>query len=434
MAERWVPVDVVEAWIWDRRAGVVALDPRLGCYAFAWDPVYARDGDELAPLHMPLRTDRSPYVFPSLSPDTWRRLPALLADALPDDFGNALVNRWLAARGIDAPRITPLDRLAYQGQRGMGALTFRPSRGPRTTKASAVELSSLVTAARAAVHGQVEDDEDETIVALRALIEVGTSAGGARAKAVVAFHPDTHELRSGQVAAPPGFQHWLLKFDGMGRDHELGASQQYGRIELAYHHMAVAAGIDMMPCRLLEEHGRAHFMTRRFDREPDGTRHHVLTLCGMDHLDFRLRGAHSYEQLLLVARRLRLPREAEVEILRRLVFNVVARNCDDHTKNVSFLLRRGQPWSLAPAYDVTFAHNPDGVWTHQHLMSVSGKFRGHTPDDVGALADRFGLGEWRRIVREVLDAVSGWPEHAAAAQVDEAEAARIGALHLRWSV
>ena len=427
-ADRYQPVPRIEVWLWDEFVGACALDPGLGYYVFAYDRRFKRLGIEPSPLQMPVADDERTFVFPTLAIDTWRRLPALLADALPDDFGNALIDRWLAERGVAREQITALDRLAYLGRRSMGALEFRPQRGPQTRKPTAIELGELVGVARKALRGRMDDD-DATAASLRSIIEVGTSAGGARAKAVVAWNPVTRELRSGQLEAPPGFEHWLLKFDGIGQDRELGSSQDYGRIELAYHRMARAAGITMTDCRLLEENGRAHFMTRRFDREGTSTRHHVQTLCAMAHLDFRRRGANAYAQLFLTMRQLALPREDQLEAFRRMAFCVMARNCDDHSKNTSFVLKRGQPWRLAPAYDLTFAHNPRGEWTNQHLMSVNGRFRDITADDLLAEADRFGLGEGKSLLAEVRAALARWREFAAEAGVPAKEITRIQKLH-----
>ena len=422
------PVERIEIHLWGDFVGAAALDPGLGYYVFAYDPDFARTGIELAPLHMPLNDRERVFAFPDLPEATYRRLPALLADALPDDFGNALIDRWLADRGVPRQAITSLDRLAYMGNRAMGALEFKPSRGPATRKPTAIELGDLVAVARSALAGQWNDD-DHTAAALRSIIEVGTSAGGARAKAVVAWNPTTQAIRSGQLEAPSGFEHWLLKFDGVGGDHELGTSQDYGRIEFAYHNLARAAGITMADCRLLEENDRAHFMTARFDRGHGNAKHLVQTLCAMAHLDYRRKGANSYAQLFLCMRELGLPREDLVEAFRRMAFCVMARNCDDHTKNSSFLLRQGGTWRLSPAYDLTFAHNPEGEWTHQHLMSVNGKFGGITRNDLLTEADRFGIGEAKSILSEVAVALRRWPEFAGAAGVAEAEIVRIAKLH-----
>jgi len=279
-------VEKIEVSIWGRFVGALALDPGLGYYVFAYDREFGRSGIELSPLRMPVNTTEEPFVFMDLPEATYKRLPALLADALPDDFGNALIDRYMASVGISPKQITALDRLAYMGKRSMGALEFKPTRGPRAQKPTALQMHSLVEEARKAVSGNFDDD-DHTSAALRSIIDVGTSAGGARAKAVIAWNPETEEIRSGQMDAPEGFEHWLLKFDGMGKDRELGASQDYGRIEYAYHLMARAAGIDMAECRILKENGRAHFMTRRFDRSGGASKHHMQTLCAMNHLDYK---------------------------------------------------------------------------------------------------------------------------------------------------
>ncbi len=416
-------VHSVEVFLWETRVGAVALDPAYGYYAFAYAPEFRDGGIEPSPLRMPARSD-SVYLFPDLPELTYKRLPALLSDALPDDFGNALINRYMADKGISAVDVTPLDRLAYMSTRAMGALSFKPARGPATQKATALVLGSLVEEARRAVVGDLAG-EDHANAALRSVIDVGTSAGGARAKAVIAWNPETEEVRTGQMNAPEGFEHWLLKFDGMGRDSELGSSQDYGRIEYAYHLMARAAGIRMTDCRLLKENGRAHFMTKRFDRGSGDVRHHMQTLCAMDHVDYKMKGTNAYSQLFQVIRQLELPYADMEEAFRRMVFNVMGRNCDDHTKNFSFLLRQGQAWELAPAYDLTFAHNPHGEWTHQHLMSVNGKFKGFLEDDLLAEATRRGIGTARRVIDEVRAAIADWSRYAEIAEVSEPQSKSI---------
>ena len=421
------PVDVIEVRVWDRTVGAVALDPKLGFYAFEYDPAFARSGIELAPLTMPLSAAREPFVFPALPERTWLRLPALLADALPDDFGNALVDAWMSRHGVARSAITPLDRLAYMGKRGLGALEFRPARSPAITSATAIKLSELVESARLAVRGDLGSDP-HAAAALTQLIRVGTSAGGARAKAVIAWNPTTDEIRPGQFEVAEGFEHWLLKFDGLGPDPELGSSQDYGRIEYAYHLMATAAGITMSPCRLLEEHGRAHFMTKRFDRTGN-RKHHLQTLCAMSHLDYRQKATHDAAQLFQTLAQLQLDHAAVDESFRRLAFNIMSANCDDHTKNTSFLLRENEAWQLAPAYDLTHAFNPKGEWTHQHLLGVNGKFTGIAREDLLNLADRFAIGAAPRLMKEVAAAVAAWPDFAARAGVGEAEMARIRGDH-----
>lgn len=418
------PVNAIEVRIWGQTVGAVALDPRLGYYAFEFDPRFAASGIDLAPLAMPLAKAREPFVFTDLPEASFKRLPALLADALPDDFGNSLIDAWMAGKGVAKSAITPLDRLAYMGKRGMGALEFRPTRGPNVASQTAIKLSKLVDSARQAVHGEIDTDTHAK-AALAQIIQVGTSAGGARAKAAIAWNPATSEIRAGQFDVGNGFEHWLLKFDGMGKDNELGASQDYGRIEYAYSLMAREAGIAMMPCRLLEENGRAHFMTRRFDR--DGNRkHHMQTLCAMAHLDYKQKATHDYNQLFLTIVQLGLGHEALTEAFRRMVFNIMAANCDDHSKNFSFLLRQGSQWELAPAYDVTHAYNPQGEWTYQHLMGVGGRFSGITQADCLSVADRFGIGPAKQVIRQVKAAIERWPEFAAQAGVEADEIGRIG--------
>jgi serine/threonine-protein kinase HipA len=426
----WVPVRAVEVSAWGLRVGAVAYDPGVGAHVFEYHPDWVERGVELAPLTMPIRTRR--HVFPQLPRETFHGLPAVLADSLPDDFGNAVIDAWLARQGVRRASATPLDRLAYMADRAMGALEFRPSRGPRQRTTSAVELSALVEGARSVLDASFSDDR-ETESAIRSLIQVGTSAGGARAKAVVAWHPGTGEVRSGQLDAPEGFEHWLLKLDGLDGDRELGSGSATGRVEYAYSLMARAAGIEISECRLLEEGGRAHFMTRRFDRPAGGGKVHTTTLCGTAHLDYRQRQAHDYGQLLETVDRLGLGPEARAEAFRRMVFNVLAANNDDHTKNASFLLRSpGASWELAPAYDLTYAHNPEGRWTYQHLMGVDGVFHDVRRDDVMRLADRFLVPGAAAVVDEVREAVEGWRGHADEAGVPDDVARHVEDDLPRW--
>jgi len=422
-------VAAIEVRIWEQRVGAVALDPRLGYYAFAYAPEWRRGGVELAPLTLPLHAPQDVFIFPNLPEATFNRLPGLLADALPDAFGNALIDAWMAKQGIARNEITALDRLAYMGKRGVGALEFRPEHGSHRESSAALDLKSLVEEARKLVEGNLSVDR-EAQAALANILRVGTSAGGARAKAVIAWNPETNAIRSGQFDAAPGFEPWLLKFDGVGRDLELGTGADYGRTEYAYSLMAKAAGIEMMPCRLLEESGRAHFMTRRFDREVIEGRtlkHHLQTLCAIDHLDFRQRGTHAYAQLFQVIERLKLGDDALDQAFRRMAFNVMARNCDDHTKNFSFLMKQGQPWQFAPAYDVTHAYNPKGEWTYQHLMSVNGKFDGITREDLLEEADRFMVRRPKDLLADVRAVIENWPSFAKEAGLRDATRDRVAA-------
>jgi serine/threonine-protein kinase HipA len=412
----------IEVRIWNQTVGAVAADPASGAYAFEYDPAWRRRGVELAPLMMPLSSRTSIFTFPSLG-DSFKRLPGLLSDALPDDFGNALIDAWMAQHGVAKAAVTALDRLAYMGRRGMGALEFRPSKGTQRESRAPLEMQHLVEAARTAVRGGLDGDA-EAKAAFANIIKVGTSAGGARAKAVIAWNPTTDEIRCGQFDVQDGFEHWLVKFDGVGKDTELGTSSDYGRIEYAYHLMAKQAGIDMSECRLLRENGRAHFATRRFDRRGN-EKMHMQTLCALAHLDFKQRATHAYEQLFLAIGQLALGDAAKAQAFRRMTFNVVARNCDDHSKNFGFLMALGGPWQLAPAYDVTHAYNPTGEWTYQHLMSVNGKFDGITRQDLLQIADRFLVPAADRLVDEVQAALSLWPQFAEKAELPQTTSERV---------
>jgi serine/threonine-protein kinase HipA len=427
------PVEVVEVRCWERRVGALARDPTSGFYAFEYEPEWATSGVELAPLFMHTKDATMPFVFPALSIETYHRLPAMVADSLPDDFGNALTTAYLASEGVRAEDITPLDRLAYLGSRAMGALEFRPLRGPRTRKSTVLVLSELVVVARNALAGELRTEGGITD-ALKHLIAVGTSAGGARAKAVVALNPQTGELRSGQVPADPGFQQWLLKFDGVGDDPGLGHTANFGRIEYAYHLMAEAAGVEMTQCRLFEEGGRAHFMTRRFDRTDDGAKVHTQSLCSLAQMDFRQTGAHDYAQLFLLLPEVGLGSETRQEVFRRMVFNVATAICDDHTKNFSFLLPQDGVWRLSPAYDLTHAHAPSSKWTRQHLMSVNGHSTGISRADVKEVGDRFAVPAASDVIAQVLDAAGRWREFAGEAGLVEEVTQRVGSDIDTWSM
>ncbi len=418
-------VDRVEVFLWGKQVGAVALDPVYGYYAFAYAPAFLKTGIEPAPLQMPLNNG-DPYLFTDLPVETYKRLPAMLADALPDDFGNALIDRYMAERGLSKSDITALDRLAYMGNRAMGALTFKPSRGPSKRVATSIELGHLVEQARKAVTGQFDDDEDEyTNAALRSIIDVGTSAGGARAKAVIAWNRNTHEIRSGQVDTPPGFEHWLLKFDGMGKDNELGASGGYGRIEYAYYLMAKAANIGISECRLLEENGRAHFMTRRFDRAANNVRHHIQTLCAFNHLDYKKKGTNAYAQLFECIVKLQLPYEQKEEAFRRMVFNVMGKKLR-RSHQEFFVFAEGRvKLGTGASLRHYLCTQPEGEWTHQHLMSVNGKFKNFAELDLLEEAERFAIGSAPRVIREVRQAIERWPEFASLAGVPPVQAKKI---------
>lgn len=420
-------VDLIEVHAWGHLVGAVALDPSTGFYAFEYDDNWIARGQSLAPLQMP--NQRGVFIFTQLEPDTYLRLPAMLADALPDKFGNALVNAYLSDQGVPMEKITSLDRLAYAAERSMGALTFRPPVRNGGETSTAIQLADLVRAARSMVSGEIVTTP-AIHEALRQLIQVGTSAGGARAKAVIAYNPTTGEIRSGQFDAPDGFEHWLVKLDGISVDPNrefdpLTGGTEYGRVEYAYYLMASRAGVEMSECKLLPEGSRTHFLTRRFDRTSKGERIHLQSLCALAHLDFNLTSTHSYSQYFETIRKLDLGREAVEQAFRRLVFNVAAVNRDDHTKNLAFLLSENGSWQLAPAYDVTRSHNSQSKWTQRHQMSVNGKFDGITMADLREVGDRHLVPNYANVIDEVFQAVDCWSDFASAAQVGKETTERI---------
>ena len=427
----YTQVDLVEVRAWSRTVGAVALDPATGYYAFEYDNQWITKGQPLSPIYMPRQ--RGTFVFPQLSTQTYHRLPAMLADALPDRFGNALVDAWMAENGVTTDLITPLDRLAYAADRGMGALTFHPPADQPLSDTTAIQLADLVTASRAMVAGEITTSP-ALHDAIRQLIQVGTSAGGARAKAVIAYNPTTGQIRSGQLDVPEGFEHWLIKLDGissdLGRDYDpFTNSRGYGQVEYAYYLMALAAGVQMSESKLLPEGPRVHFLSRRFDRTAGGKRIHMQSLCALAHLDFNVPDTHSYNQYLNTVSQLGLGHDALKQAFRRLVFNVVAVNRDDHTKNLAFLLPEDGDWQLAPAYDVTHAHNPNGVWTQRHQMSVNGKFDKITSNDLRAVGDKYMVPGYKNVINEVLIAVDQWPKFAELAGVDGETTVRIANDH-----
>lgn len=414
---------IAEVKLWGRTIGVVSIEDGDDTASFQYTPAFAASGIEVSPITMPLSD--SIYRFSELPQNTFHGLPGLLADSLPDKFGNAMINAWLATQGRTPETFNPVERLCYTGSRGMGALEFVPSIGPGRAAARQIDIDNLVRLASEVLNQRsslsVTLNDDRSANALTDILRVGTSAGGARAKAVIAWNPKTNAVRSGQIKAGDGFEYWLLKFDGVSgnKDKELEDPKGYGAIEYAYYQMALEAGISMNQCRLFEENGRRHFMTRRFDRLADGAKLHMQSLCGLAHFDFNAAGAYSYEQALMMIRRLGLPMAAMEEQFRRMVFNILARNQDDHVKNIAFLMNKKGAWALAPAYDMTFSYNPSGAWTSAHQMTVNGKRDNFTLEDLKACAEVGSLkrGRAETIFGDVRKAVARWPEFAAAANV-----------------
>lgn len=403
-----------EVWLWGTRIGAVTLPAGEQFASFEYDPDFQRSGVELSPLMMPL--GGQVYRFPALALESFQGLPGLLADALPDKYGNALIDAWLATQGRTGADFNAVERLCYTGMRGMGALEFTPAQGPASTSAEKIEIEELVKlASEILVHRselKVTFAGTGKAEALREILRVGTSAGGARAKAIIAWNPQTNEVRSGQVGAPAGFEYWLMKFDGVrnNKDHDLATPLGYGAIEYAYSVMAAEAGIEMAECRLFDEGPRRHFMTRRFDRLADGDKLHMQSLAAMSHLDFNLPHANAYEQAFIAIRELGLGQDALTQQFRRAIFNIVARNQDDHVKNIAFLMDRAGQWRLAPAFDISWQYNPSGAWTNRHQMSLGGKRDFFTLDGLAGGGSAAGLSRRaaEQIIRDVTQVVSRW--------------------------
>lgn len=409
---------VAEVKLWGKSIGAVSWDENAGLAHFEYEPGFIHSGIQVAPLTMPL--SKQIYSFPALPRETFHGLPGLLADSLPDDFGNALINAWLASQGRSPETLNPIERLCYTGNRGMGALEYIPSQGSFKNKSepldvkALVELASKILTKRNALQSSFADEFIED--SLQDILRVGTSAGGARAKAIIAWNPETNEVRSGQVKAGKGFSYWLLKFDGVSgnKDKELEDPAGYGLIEYAYYRMAKQAGINMEASRLLKENSRNHFMTKRFDRTDSGQKVHMQSFCAMEHFDFKKAGAHSYEQALLTIRKLGMPMAMIEEQFRRMVFNIIGRNQDDHVKNIAFLMNKSGNWSLSPAFDMTYSYNPQGDWTSRHQMSLNGKRDDFTLDDFKACAKNASMkrGRAEEIIQQVQDAVLLWNHFA----------------------
>lgn len=413
--------NLAEVHLWGHLVGALAYDEETRISRFEYAPQWLALRTEIAPLHMPGSTGI--YQFTDLNPQTYRGLPAVFSDTLPDDFGNSVINAWLVRNGRDVNSFNPIERLLYSGKRGMGALEYQPAIRENSALNQQMELESLVAMAqqildqRAGLKRTV-DIQQANDDAMSALFQVGTSAGGARAKALVALNAQRTEIRSGQVDAAPGFEHFLLKFDGV-EEHKMqsevfGDPQGFGRMEYAYYLMARDCGIDISPSELLIDGSRAHFITRRFDRAGNRKLHYA-SFCAMDHADYKKPGSYSYEQLLAVARQLRLPRQDAVEIFRRMVFNVIARNHDDHSKNTGFVLDSMQAsWRLAPAFDLAYSYKKDSPWVNAHQMSLNGKRDNFTRADLMAVANLIGNfnQQAKQIIDQVQQVVSRWSDYA----------------------
>ena len=432
MAKGIRKVTVAKVILWGKEMGAVAWDGDRQYSTFEYTSSFLKDSFDVSPIMVARRTGI--FSFPSLNKDTFYGLPGLLADSIPDKFGNALIDAWLARKGRSKNDFSPVERLCYIGSRGMGALEFQPALRPSDSKAVPIELAEMIQLAQHVLDNRIDlivnlvDHED----ALNTILRVGTSAGGARAKALISWNRKTNEIRSGQVTPPKGFESWIMKFDGVN-DVTLGASHGFGKIEFAYHQMAKKAGINMMECHLFRENDRAHFMTRRFDRESNGDKIHMLSLCAIAHYDFNMAGAYGYEQAFSVIQKLNLGYDTLEEMYRRMVFNIVARNQDDHTKNIALLMDKDGKWKLSPAFDVIWAYSSSGPLTNQHQMTLNGKKDGFTRADLLAPTKQFGIKNANTIIEEVVESVSTWSKLAEEGSIAQTMITRIAATHrLVW--
>lgn len=413
-------MNVAEVKIWGELVGAVAWDEKSGFANFEYDPKFKKLSWYLSPLKMPINSTKKIINFPELRKnkngefDTFKGLPGLLADVLPDNYGNQLINIWLAQQGRPQNNMNPIEMLCFIGSRGMGALEFEPATIKESKKTFSIEIDSLVDIAqkmlskREAFTTNMQKDEEKAVMDI---LKIGTSAGGARPKAVIAFNEKTGEVKSGQTKAPHGFEHWLIKLDGVSNI-QLGESKGYGRVEMAYYNMAKACGIDIMPSQLLEENGRAHFITKRFDRDGGETKHHIQTFCALKHFDFNQINSFSYEQLFQTMREIKLTYQDTEQMFRRMVFNVIARNCDDHTKNFSFRLKKDEKWELAPAYDICHAYRPKSEWVSQHALSVNGKRNEITKSDLMVIGESIKCKKSAYIIAEINDVINQWTKYA----------------------
>ena len=406
--------------IWNQRVGAVAWDEQNGTASFEYAPEFVQTGLELSPIIMPAEASRIYRFVDHRNTSTFKGLPGLLADVLPDKYGNTLINQWLVKNNRPANSINPVETLCFIGQRAMGALEFEPAIPKDKGQSIRLEMNELIDITSKILSGRQEfltNLQPEQEKSLQAILKIGTSAGGARAKALIAFNKETQEIRSGQAKVPRGFEHYLIKFDGI-EDEQFGTSKGYGRVEMAYYKMAVDAGIEMMESELLVENGRAHFMTKRFDRLNGANKVHVQSFCALRHYDFNDISLYAYEDLFETMRLLVLPYPQAEQLYRRMVFNVIAKNCDDHTKNFAFTMDQSGEWSLSPAFDVCYAYRPSSSWVSQHCLSVNGKRKNIEKADLLEVARKMNIKNANEIIDQIDQVISRWKDYANDQKVD----------------
>jgi len=419
-------VDLAEVKIWGELAGAVRWDDKRKLGIFEYDSKFIDNAWDLSPIKMPIKNSAKIYSFPELrigrgqKEDTFKGLPGLLADSLPDKYGNRLINTWLVSQGRQEDSMNPVEKLCFIGSRGMGALEFEPTQLDKSKRSNSLEIDSLVEIAKKILNERESfltniSSQDEK--AMMEILKIGTSAGGARPKALIAYNPISKEVKSGQGDVPKGFEHWLIKLDSVSNE-QFGNSNGWGRVEYAYYLMAKDCGIEISESKLLEENGRAHFMTKRFDRDGN-KKHHIQTLCGLQHYDFNDMNSYSYEQIFQTMRQLRLKYPEAEQMFRRMVFNVITTNYDDHTKNFSFILKKDEDWKLAPSYDLCFSYDRTNHWVSQQTLSVNGKRKGITKDDLLTISKNNNIKKGKKIISEINDVVKSWIEYAREAKVKE---------------
>ena len=405
---------VVNVHLWGKPVGALSWDDSRGVAYFEYEPTFIRNPLPVSPLKMPVAN--GVFSFTENMNNCFRGLPGLIADSLPDKFGDQIISEWFQSLGRPLETVTPLERLCYVGKRSMGAMEFEPSlTTPGLNESTEILVDDLVKLAKSIFRDRKKFREklaqkDKT---LYDILRVGTSAGGAKPKAIIAYNESTGEVRSGQVPAPKGFGYWLLKFDGVSyseHDSITEIPRGIGNVEYAYYKMALRAGIRMAESRIMEDSSGCHFMTKRFDRTENGSKLHMQTLAALTHLDRDTR--HSYEDAFAAMRKLGLDAKADEELFRCMAFNVFAKNNDDHTKNISFLMDEQGIWKLSPAYDLCYANNPRSHWINRHQMSVNMKQENITRDDLKAVAERIGIRKYSRILDQVENAVASWDEIA----------------------
>lgn len=428
-------VNVATIVLWNKNVGAVLWDESRQYAIIEFEDSFIKIALDISPLIMPLRdlqNGNKIFSFSNLNWETYYGLPGLLSDSLPDRFGNRILDAWLTRQGRNLQSINPVERLCYTGKRGMGALEYKPAIHPSGDyKSEPLEINELITLAneilneRSGMSGNLKKDRENSLLNI---IKVGTSAGGARAKAVIAYNEQTGEVRSGQADVPENFTHWIIKFDGI-KQKELGDTKGYGRIEFAYYKMTVDCGISMNTCKLLEENDRAHFITKRFDRLTGNEKIHLQTLCAIAHFDYNDPNAYSYEQAFQVMRQIRLPYPDAEELYRRMVFNVIARNLDDHTKNISFLMNNKGEWKLSPAYDITYAYNPESKWTRRHQLSINGKRDEINKEDLLKVGKEMNIKKAKDIIDNVKDVISNWNVYAKDCNIPKLQIVAIASNH-----